>query len=391
MNKIDKAIKHLQQGGLIIVADDEDRESEGDLVGLAEYATPETINFMTKFGRGLICAPISKSLATRFHLTEMIENNTDPYRTAFTISIDHKNTSTGISAGDRAETIRQLANFNTSCDDFLRPGHIFPLIAKEGGVLERRGHTEAAVDLAKLSDGYEAAYICEILKEDGTMARLDELKKLAEKWELPLITVEDLTAYLLKDEAIKVQLPTEFGDFNLTLFEDAAKKEHLLLSKGNIQDAQKPLLVRVHSECLTGDIFQSHRCDCGAQLQRSMELIHAEGVGAILYLRQEGRGIGLKNKLLAYQLQEKGMDTYDANIALGFAPDERDYTFSAEILKSLGIYNIRLLTNNPEKVSSLEKSGVKVVEQIPLQISPLKENINYLKTKQEKFNHRLSL
>lgn len=391
MNKIDLAVKHLSDGGLVIVADDENREAEGDLVGVASLATSESINFMTKFGRGLICAPLSQRHAKQLHLNEMTENNSDPFGTAFTVSVDSIGTSTGISAKDRAKTIKELSNPNSNRNNFYRPGHIFPLIAKDGGVFERRGHTEAAIELVKLTGNQEVAYICEILNDDGSMARFSDLKKYSKEWGLPLITIEELTTYLLNKDPIEVSLPTKYGDFNLRLFEDYKHKEHLLLYKGDIYNQDTPLLIRIHSECLTGDVFGSNRCDCGEQLERSMEMIDKEGTGAIIYMRQEGRGIGLKNKLRTYKLQENGKDTYDANVELGFAPDERDYDFSAQILKAVGIKEVRLLTNNPEKILGLESQGIKVVEQILLQTKPLKENINYLKTKKEKFKHKLSI
>jgi 3,4-dihydroxy 2-butanone 4-phosphate synthase/GTP cyclohydrolase II len=391
MNRVEEAVAWLKAGGLIIVADDETREAEGDLLGLAEFAEPESINFMTKLGRGLICAPISQAITQRLGLHEMTENNTDAFGTAFTISVDHKETSTGISAFDRAKTINKLADPKVNGQDFFKPGHIFPLIAKDGGVLQRRGHTEAALDLARLAGSYEAAYICEILKEDGTMARFADLKELAQTWQLPLITVEELSQYMLKQRKLSVSLPTKSGDFTLTLIEDGKRNEHLVLSKGQLQEAQQPVLVRLHSECLTGDLFGSNRCDCGEQLQQAMSLIEAAGQGAIIYLRQEGRGIGLKNKLRAYQLQEQGRDTYEANVELGFAPDERDYTFAADILRSFGIKQVKLLTNNPQKVQELEKLGIEVVERIPLETQALKENKAYLKTKKEKFHHYLSI
>lgn len=391
MNKVEKALEWLKKGGLIIVADDENREAEGDLIGLAEFVTPEAVNEMTKLGRGLICAPISQAIAARFDLNEMTEKNTDAFGTAFTISVDHIETSTGISAFDRAKTIEKLADLNSSSADFYKPGHMFPLIAKDGGVLERRGHTEAAIDLAKLAGAKEVAYICEILKGDGTMARFSDLEKFAQEWELPLITIEDLTNYLIKKQAVTVALPTQIGDFQLTLFEDAQQKEHLMLSKGEIKAFQEPVLVRLHSECLTGDIFGSKRCDCGEQLHQAIERIEEVGQGVILYLRQEGRGIGLRNKLRAYQLQETGCDTYEANVALGFAPDERDYTFAADMLQAMGITRIKLMTNNPEKVKELEQLGIEVVERISLEIPPVKENQAYLKTKKEKFHHDLHL
>ncbi|MGK0550880.1 GTP cyclohydrolase II [Enterococcus faecalis] len=391
MSSITEAIKTLKKGGLIIVADDEDRESEGDLVGLAEYVTPEAVNFMIKFGRGLICAPISKTIAQRLSLEEMTTHNTDAFGTAFTISVDHKHTKTGISAFDRATSIKALADSNSKANDFLRPGHIFPLIAVDGGTLVRRGHTEAAIDLAKLANSVEAAYICEILKEDGTMARLKDLTHLSEQWGLPLVTIEELVSFLEESSHITVNLPTEYGDFKLTIYEDGESREHLLLTKGDIQNSQSPTLVRVHSECLTGDIFGSHRCDCGDQLHEAMRMIEEEKTGAILYLRQEGRGIGLRNKLKSYQLQEQGFDTYEANIELGFAPDERDYHIAADILKSIGATSIRLLTNNPEKVTELQRDGITIVDRVPIETDPQKENQAYLKTKKEKFHHYLSL
>ncbi|MGG5324675.1 GTP cyclohydrolase II [Enterococcus pernyi] len=391
MSNITEAIKTLKKGGLIIVADDEDRESEGDLVGLAEYVTPEAVNFMIKFGRGLICAPISKKIAQHLSLEEMTTHNTDAFGTAFTISVDHKHTKTGISAFDRASSIQALADPHSKSSDFLRPGHIFPLISVDGGTLIRRGHTEAAIDLAKLANSIEAAYICEILKEDGTMARMKDLTRLSEKWQLPLITIDELANYLEENSHITVNLPTDYGDFKLTIYEDGEKREHLLLTKGDIQNSQSPTLVRVHSECLTGDVFGSHRCDCGEQLHEAMRMIAEEGTGAILYLRQEGRGIGLRNKLKAYQLQEQGFDTYEANIELGFAPDERDYHFAADILKSIGATSIRLLTNNPDKVTELQKDGITIVERVPIETVPQKENQAYLKTKRDKFHHYLSV
>ena len=391
MSNITEAIQTLKKCGLFIVADDDDRESEGDLIGLAEYVTPEAVNFMTKFGRGLICAPISKNIAQRLSLGEMTAHNTDAFGTAFTISVDHKHTNTGISAFDRATSIQALADPHSKSNDFLRPGHIFPLISVDGGTLVRRGHTEAAIDLAKLANSVEAAYICEILKEDGTMARMQDLTRLSEKWQLPLITIDELVNFLEESSHITVNLPTDYGDFKLTIYEDGEKREHLLLTKGDIQNGQSPTLVRVHSECLTGDVFGSHRCDCGEQLHEAMRMIEEEGTGAILYLRQEGRGIGLRNKLKAYQLQEQGFDTYEANIELGFAPDERDYHFAADILKSIGATSIRLLTNNPDKVAELQQDGITIVERVPIETVPQKENQAYLKTKRDKFHHYLSV
>ncbi|WP_080875875.1 GTP cyclohydrolase II [Oceanobacillus timonensis] len=391
---IEAAVTALQQGKLIIVADDENREAEGDLVGLASKATAETINFMTKHARGLICAPVSEQIARNLNLWEMTKENTDEYQTAFTISVDHKETVTGISVFERAKTIQELANKNREAADFNRPGHIFPLIAKSGGVLERRGHTEAAVDLAKLAGDSEAAYICEILKEDGTMARLQDLRQLAAEWHMPLITVEELADYVaysnMKVNA-KVKLPTQHGEFDLSLYQDKEGKDQLVLSMGEVKDSEEPILVRVHSECLTGDIFGSHRCDCGEQLDRAMQMIAAEGRGAILYLRQEGRGIGLLNKLKTYELQEQGADTYEANVSLGFLPDERQYDIAAWLLKKEGISIIRLLTNNPDKVSELQQYGIDVVERIPIETTVYHENKHYLKVKKDKFHHLLSV
>ncbi|EGO7731776.1 GTP cyclohydrolase II [Enterococcus faecalis] len=388
---IQEAIEFLRKGKLIVVADDDDREAEGDLVGVANLVSPESVNFMVTFARGLICTPVSKQIADRLKLREMVKENTDSFGTAFTVSVDHQETSTGISAYDRAKTIEILAKKESVSEEFHRPGHIFPLIGKEGGVLERRGHTEAAIDLAKLTNQSEVAYICEILNEDGTMARRPQLKQFAQKHKLPFITVEELVTYLNAEEPVTVSLPTAFGEFDLTLFEDQQAKEHLLLSKGEIRQSKEPLLVRVHSECLTGDVFGSRRCDCGEQLHEAMRMIEKKGKGAILYLRQEGRGIGLKNKLHAYQLQEQGMDTFDANLALGFKPDERDYQFAAEILDALGVEKIDLITNNPEKIEQLEALGININKRIPLEIPAVKENENYLKTKKQKFHHLLTI
>lgn len=388
---IQEAIEFLRKGKLIVVADDDDREAEGDLVGVANLVSPESVNFMVTFARGLICTPVSKQIADRLKLREMVKENTDSFGTAFTVSVDHQETSTGISAYDRAKTIEILAKKESVSEEFHRPGHIFPLIGKEGGVLERRGHTEAAIDLAKLTNQSEVAYICEILNEDGTMARRPQLKQFAQKHKLPFITVEELVTYLNAEEPVTVSLPTAFGEFDLTLFEDQQAKEHLLLSKGEIRQSKEPLLVRVHSECLTGDVFGSRRCDCGEQLHEAMRMIEKKGKGAILYLRQEGRGIGLKNKLHAYQLQEQGMDTFDANLALGFKPDERDYQFTAEILDALGVEKIDLITNNPEKIEQLEALGININKRIPLEIPAVKENENYLKTKKQKFHHLLTI
>lgn len=389
--KIQEALTFLKAGKLIVVVDDDDREAEGDLVGIGNLVSAESVNFMTKHARGLICAPISQTMAKRLELVEMVEKNTDSFGTAFTVSIDHQETSTGISAADRAKTIQKLAETTSNAVEFNRPGHLFPLIGKEGGVLKRRGHTEAAIDLAKLTNQSETAYICEILNEDGTMARKPQLEQFAQENGLPLITIEELVTYLTAEKQLSVKLPTTYGEFDMTLFEDQAHKEHLVISKGDISCNDEPLMVRLHSECLTGDIFGSRRCDCGEQLHQAMKMIDEKGKGAILYLRQEGRGIGLKNKLLAYQLQEQGLDTYDANLALGFKPDEREYQFAAEILDALGVTQIALLTNNPEKVEQLTACGIKVAKRISIEIPAVEENQNYLKTKKEKFHHLLSI
>lgn len=389
LNKIEQALNHLRQGKLIIVTDSVDREAEGDLVGVANLVTAEAVNFMAKYGRGLICAPISQKIAKNLALEAMTTHNTDAFHTAFTISVDHQTTSTGISAYDRAKTIRALADFSSQPTDFYRPGHLFPLVGKEGGVLVRPGHTEAALDLARLANQSHAAYICEIMNEDGTMARQEQLQSLAEKWQMPIISIEELSSYLQVKNHLKVQLPTSYGDFELTLYEDDQQNEHLLLSMGDLSSLSEPLLLRIHSECLTGDVFASHRCDCGEQLDLAMRKIAEHGVGAIIYLRQEGRGIGLKHKLQAYQLQEAGLDTYEANVQLGFKPDERDYHFAVKILQELSIDQVQLMTNNPDKIAQLEQAGIQIVKRIPLETHPFKENQFYLQTKKEKFHHLL--
>lgn len=393
-----KAIEELRLGKLIIVADDENREAEGDMIGLAEFATSQTLNQMVTHARGLVCAPMSLEVAKRLNLPEMTNHNTDAFGTAFTISVDFKETTTGISTGERAHTLKELANSNAQPQDFLRPGHIFPLMAKEGGVIARRGHTEAAVDLAKLAGSVPVAYICEILNEDGTMARRQALTEIAKEQELVMITIEEIAEYryLLNNEIVKkeasVKLPTTLGDFQMTAFSTVKDNQtQLIVSKGNLDQTEEIPLIRLHSECLTGDIFGSKRCDCGEQLELALTKIEETTVGAVLYLRQEGRGIGLVNKLKAYELQEQGMDTYEANLALGFGADDRDYGIAAAILKENGIKRLRLLTNNPDKVAALEKYGLEVVERVPLETKPVDENIAYLKTKKTKFRHFLDL
>lgn len=393
---IEEALEDLKQGKIVIVVDDEDRENEGDFVALAEHCTPEVINFMVTHGRGLVCAPITAQRAKELDLEPMVDHNTDPHRTAFTVSVDYKTTTTGISAHERAETIQALIDESVSKDDFRRPGHVFPLIAKEGGVLRRAGHTEAAVDLARLCDAYPAGVICEIMNEDGTMARVPQLRKLADKFNLKLITIKDLIKYrnkkdtLIKRE-VEVDLPTEYGKFKVVAYSNVLdNKEHLALVMGEI-NPDEPILVRVHSECLTGDVFGSHRCDCGPQLDAALKQIAAEGRGVLLYMRQEGRGIGLINKLKAYTLQDEGLDTVEANEKLGFAPDLRDYGIGAQILKDLGVRKMRLLTNNPRKIAGLEGYELQVVERVPIQTGIHKENRRYLETKKYKLGHLLHM
>jgi 3,4-dihydroxy 2-butanone 4-phosphate synthase / GTP cyclohydrolase II len=392
---IEDAIYDLMRGKVIIVVDDEDRENEGDLIALADKATPEVINFMIKEARGLLCAPITQQRAEALDLPPMVSHNTDYHGTAFTVSVDHISTSTGISAPERSLSVKALIDPAAKPGDFRRPGHIFPLIAKKGGVLRRAGHTEAAVDLARMCGSTPAAVICEIIKEDGTMARLPDLELFAEQHSLKLITIKDLIHYrnekekLVKRE-VEVRLPTDYGTFQAIAYtNEVDNKEHVAFVKGKI-DGSHPVLVRVHSECLTGDVFHSHRCDCGPQLEAALKQIDEAGSGVLLYMRQEGRGIGLINKLRAYSLQEQGLDTVDANIKLGFAPDLRDYGIGAQILKDIGIRDIRLLTNNPRKIKGLEGYGLNVVERVPIQMIENEDNTGYLHTKKAKLGHLLS-
>jgi 3,4-dihydroxy 2-butanone 4-phosphate synthase/GTP cyclohydrolase II len=394
LDLIEEAIYDLMLGKVVIVVDDEDRENEGDFIALAEKATPEVINFMIKEGRGLVCAPITGERALELDLPPMVNRNTDYHGTAFTVSIDHMDTTTGISAPERSRTIKSLIDPNTKPQAFRKPGHIFPLVAKEGGVLRRAGHTEAAVDLATMCGSYPAAVICEVIKEDGTMARLPDLVEIARKHDLKLISIKDLIHYRNEKEKlinreVEVKMPTDFGVFNAIAYTNVVDaKEHVAFVKGKI-DPNQPILVRVHSECLTGDVFHSHRCDCGPQLAAALKQIDEEGSGVLLYMRQEGRGIGLINKLKAYQLQEQGLDTVDANIKLGFAPDLRDYGIGAQILKDLGVCKIKLLTNNPRKIKGLEGYGMEITERVALQMVENKDNADYLRTKKTKLGHLL--
>jgi len=392
---IEEAIYDLILGKVVIVVDDEDRENEGDFVALADKATPGVINFMAKEGRGLVCVPITEERAHELNLPLMVDKNTDYHGTAFTVSVDHVDTTTGISAHERARTVQALIDPKSLPQDFRRPGHIFPLIARKGGVLRRAGHTEAAIDLAVMCGAYPAAVICEVMKDDGTMARVPDLYEIAKKHQLKLITIRDLIAYRNQKEKlvqreVEVRLPTDYGVFQAIAYTNKVDdKEHVALVKGKI-DPNKPTLVRVHSECLTGDVFHSHRCDCGPQLAAALKQINENGSGVLLYMRQEGRGIGLINKLKAYKLQEQGLDTVDANLKLGFKPDLRDYGIGAQILKDLGVRKMRLMTNNPRKIKGLEGYGLEVVDRIPIQMEENEDNSNYLHTKKEKLGHMLT-
>jgi 3,4-dihydroxy 2-butanone 4-phosphate synthase/GTP cyclohydrolase II len=393
-NTIEEAIEDIRQGKMIIVVDDEDRENEGDFLTAARNVTPEIINFMSKEGRGLICAPLIEERCEALKLDLMVNDNTTSHGTPFTVSIDllGKGCTTGISAHDRAKTFQALVDPNTVPEDFGKPGHIFPLKARKEGVLRRAGHTEAAVDFARLAGFEPAGCIVEIMNEDGSMARVPDLVKIAKKFDMKLVTIKDLISYRLEKESlvrkvISVEMPTQYGEFVLTAYQQKdTGEEHVVLQKGT-WTTDEPVLVRVHSSCITGDIFHSMRCDCGDQLHQAMKMIEQEGKGVVLYINQEGRGIGLINKLKAYKLQEQGLDTVEANLQLGFKMDERDYGVGAQILRDLGIHKMRLMTNNPTKRAGLIGYGLEIVENIPISVQPNKHNQKYLETKKEKMGH----
>lgn len=396
IDTIESALEDIKRGKMVIVADDKQRENEGDFIIPARFVTPEVINFMATHGRGLICTPIEADRCQDLGLEMMVNNNTEAHETAFTISIDYRKhgVTTGISASDRAKTVQALIDPSVRAEDFARPGHIFPLKAKEGGVLRRAGHTEAAIDLALLAGLEPAAAIVEIMNEDGTMARLPDLRKIADRFDLKLITIEDLIRYRLEHESliereISVKMPTENGDFDMVAYRQVNTGElHLALIKGK-WDENTPVLTRVHSSCVTGDIFGSCRCDCGSQLAAAMDMVEKEGTGVVLYMNQEGRGIGLLNKLKAYKLQEQGRDTVEANLELGFKMDERDYGVGAQILRDLGIRKMRLMTNNPKKRAGLIGYGLEILEIVPIEIQPNQHNEKYLMTKKLKMGHTI--
>ena len=397
LSSIEEALQDFKEGKFVIVVDDEDRENEGDLIIAAEKITPEKVNFMLKNARGVLCAPITLSRAEELDLPHQVADNTSVLGTPFTITVDKlEGCTTGVSAHDRAETIKALADPKSTPQTFGRPGHINPLYAQDNGVLRRSGHTEAAIDLCKLSGLYPVGALIEIMNDDGSMARMPQLQEKAKEWDMKIITIKDLIAYRLKRESSievgeKVELPTQFGHFHLIPFRQQSNgMEHMALIKGTWEE-NEPILVRVHSSCATGDILGSMRCDCGEQLNKSMQMIEKEGKGVIIYMQQEGRGIGLMNKIAAYKLQEEGMDTVDANIHLGFKPDERDYGCGAQMLRHLNVHKMRLLTNNPTKRVGLEAYGLEIVDNVPIEVSPNKYDITYLRTKRDRMGHTLHI
>mgnify|MGYP000786163698 CR=1 FL=1 len=397
INTVEEAIDDFREGKFVIVVDDEDRENEGDLIIAAEMITTEKVNFMLKHARGLLCAPITIGRSEELNLPHQVQDNTSLLGTPFTVTIDKiEGCSTGVSAHDRAETIKALANPASTPETFGRPGHVNPLYAQDNGVLRRSGHTEAAIDLCNMSGLYPAAALMEIMNDDGTMSRLPQLVEFAREWKLKIITIKDMIAYRLKQESLikvgnKVSLPTEYGTFQLIPFlQKSNGLEHMALVKGEWNE-DEPVLVRVHSSCATGDILGSKRCDCGAQLHKAMQMIEKEGKGVLIYMQQEGRGIGLMNKIAAYKLQEEGLDTVEANIHLGFKPDERDYGCGAQMLRHLGVHKMRLMTNNPTKRVGLEAYGLEIVENVPIEIAPNEYDYNYLKTKKERMGHNLHI
>ncbi len=391
-NTIDEAIEEIKKGNMVVVVDDEDRENEGDLVMAAEKVTPQSITFMATYGRGMICVPLEEARASELDLHLMVDKNNENMGTAFTVTVDHSSSTTGISAFERAKTVKELTILSAVKGDFVRPGHVFPLVARNGGVLKRAGHTEASVDLARLAGLYPAGLICEIMNDDGTMARVPQLMEYVKHHGLKIITIAQLIEYRRSNEklirkAADAKMPTAHGEFRIVAFENSISKEHhVALVKGDVT-TDEPVLVRVHSECLTGDAFHSLRCDCGEQLNAALMKIAEEGRGILLYMRQEGRGIGLVNKIRAYELQDQGKDTVEANVLLGFPPDLRDYGIGAQILCDLGVKKIKLLTNNPKKLVGLKGYGLEVVERIPLLIEGNEVNSFYLKTKKEKMGH----